>query len=83
VKQTVIRVLGIVVILAALWTAMSAVFGMMPFAWSHFTGETNHLYKYGTWIDLSIWAAWGLLVFCAAWAIRILLRHTKNPSEGV
>ena len=81
-KRTSVRTVGIVIILAALWAGMSAVFGLIPFVWSYFTGETNHLYKYGTWIDLSGWILWGLLIFLAVWAIRILLRHTQTRSES-
>ena len=80
--RTAARIGGIVVIVVALWVAMSAAFGLMPYVWSDLTGETNHLYKYGAWIDLSIWGIWGLLVLVAIWAIRILLRRTRTSSES-
>ena len=75
--RSAVRVVGIGLILFVLWVAIGAVWGLMPIVWSRLTGETIHLGKYGTWIDLSIWALWILAFVSAIWAIRVLVRRTR------
>ena len=82
-KQTLIRILGTVVILAALWLAIGASIALV-LAVSKLIiprDEWMHAYRYGAWIDVSIWIGWGLSLMGTISAIRTLFRRTRSPSE--
>ena len=78
-NRTLIRVFGTAMILAVLWFAMGASIGIVQAVSKLIIPKDEWLraYGYGTWIDLSIWALWGLGLAGAIWAIRVLFRRAQ------